>query len=139
MSSSAASDDKAEVLASTSSPTATTAESSVSNTKAPSPSTTNNSMPNPSPPNQQSSTTSAVHSHQQYVDHSYTDYANVDEDDLRLMKEAGDTKGGIAQSKLLLLQRGSSRGPSHGPSRARPVAHSENGNSVLPFPGKVRS
>ena len=42
------------------------------------------------------------------MDHSYTDYANVDEDDLRLMKEAGDTKGGIAQSKLLLLRASSS-------------------------------
>ena len=62
---------------------------------------------------------------QQYVDHSYIDYANEKRDDLCVMKEAA------------LLRNGSSSSGLDGSMRAKPAAISARRNSVLPFPYKV--
>lgn len=98
-------------------------------------------MPNPKPPSpgnansqESCSLTTYSHPHQQYVDHSYTDYSNVDEDDLRLMREAGDTKG--APTKLLGRRTGAGNKsyPTYGMAKA-PYGSS----AIMPFPGKVSS
>ena len=62
---------------------------------------------------------------QQYVDHSYIDYANEKRDDLCVMKGAA------------LLRNDQSSSGLDGPTRAKPSAISERCNSVLPFPYKV--
>lgn len=62
---------------------------------------------------------------QQYVDHTYTNYANVDEDDLRLLKESGDGKGAPSQTKLLSVMSSS-----YGPMKNKCSA-------IMPFPGKL--
>ena len=85
-------------------------------------------MSNPS--KQQQSCTSKVsrtnmYLDQQYVDHSYIDYANEKRDDLCVMKGAA----------LLRNDRNSSG--LDGPTRAKPSTISERCNSVLPFPYKV--
>eukprot|EP00579_Thalassiosira_antarctica_P033184 CAMPEP_0201999272 /NCGR_PEP_ID=MMETSP0905-20130828/5883_1 /ASSEMBLY_ACC=CAM_ASM_000554 /TAXON_ID=420261 /ORGANISM="Thalassiosira antarctica, Strain CCMP982" /LENGTH=621 /DNA_ID=CAMNT_0048555449 /DNA_START=29 /DNA_END=1891 /DNA_ORIENTATION=- len=77
------------------------------------------------------------HLNQQYVDHSYTDYAYANDDDLRLMKENSrsrsggaeiETKVGATITKTLL-----GMSCSYGPMKSK----GHVGSVMMPFPGKL--
>lgn len=76
---------------------------------------------------------------QQYVDHTYTDYAKVDEEDLRLMKDTTDSRG--ADSDKTKLDCGGTNATkmllgmscSYGPMKSK----GHGGSVMMPFPGKL--
>eukprot|EP00585_Thalassiosira_rotula_P013021 CAMPEP_0196130040 /NCGR_PEP_ID=MMETSP0910-20130528/550_1 /TAXON_ID=49265 /ORGANISM="Thalassiosira rotula, Strain GSO102" /LENGTH=609 /DNA_ID=CAMNT_0041389265 /DNA_START=72 /DNA_END=1901 /DNA_ORIENTATION=- len=76
---------------------------------------------------------------QQYVDHTYTDYANVDEEDLRLMKDTTGSRG--ADSDKTKLDCGGTNvtktllglSCSYGPMKSK----GHGGSVMMPFPGKL--
>ncbi|KAL7535186.1 hypothetical protein ACHAXR_009009 [Thalassiosira sp. AJA248-18] len=110
----------------TTTPSPSIEEASIISEKSFASSSTNNTMPKPNSTSNSSnnaSTSSIVsHPHQQYVDHTYTDYANVDEDDLRMMKGTAGGSGSDAAKATPTKWLGRS---CHG------------GSSVMPFPGKL--
>ena len=81
----------------------------------------------------------------QYVDHTYADYARVHEDDLKLLREAGDVKGAPCTERLDEMRRLSAKlgGPQKAAAARRTKKAGKDPSSyspvALPFPGKVSS
>ena len=80
----------------------------------------------------------------QYVDHTYADYARVHEDDLKLLREAGDVKGAPCTERLDEMRRLSAQlGPQKAAAARRTKKAGKDPSSyspvALPFPGKVSS
>ena len=71
--------------------------------------------------------------HQPYVDHSYTDYACVDDNDLRLMKENIRSGGAETKAETTITNTLLGMSCSYGPMKSK----GHGGSVMMPFPGKV--